>query len=684
MRLGTILKIIGILLAAVIVAGVVVLVTLDLNDYKSEIIAEVKKATGRDLVIEGDIELEISLAPAITVSGVRFANAAWGSRLDMARIERFEVQVALLPLLSGAIDVQKIVLIGADILLEKNAKGEANFVFAAESKPAAPGADAGAAGGDFVIPVVRHVTIENAVVTYKDAASGRMISLAIETMSLKGDGLESPLELVLAGSYNKNPFAISGTLGAPATMLAGGKPFALRLAIEAGGAKIGLNGAIADLAAARGLDIAIALEGDTLATLSSLAGAPLPPLGPYDLKATVTGDIDGTLTLSGLAVKIGGSDLSGTVTATLGGAVPRIDAVLTAKRIDLADFIKPAPPASGGAKDAPAATGGDGRVFPDDPLPLEGLKAVDATVKISIETLIAAVEATKVELGLSLKGGDLKVAPLKAVVAEGTLEESLRLNGARATPTLDATLKILKFDLGKFLGDLAITDLFEGRINVVVDLKGRGGSVRKIMAGLNGKTQIAMGAGRMKNTALDTFIGGPAKFLTELFVGKSSEYTVINCMVSQFDIVNGLATSKAMLFDTDYATITGAGTVNLASEAIKLDIDPRSKSATVSAAVPVEIRGTLSKPEFGVNKLAAARKIGGILGGIVFSPALIIGLVDTGTGEQTLCAGGGKAAARKAAPTPTPTPSTAGNPVGGALKSIEKGIGGALKGLFGN
>jgi hypothetical protein len=155
-------------------------------------------------------------------------------------------------------------------------------------------------------------------------------------------------------------------------------------------------------------------------------------------------------------------------------------------------------------------------------------------------------------------------------------------------------------------------------------------------------------------------------------------------MVSQFDIVNGLATSKAMLFDTDYATISGAGYVNLASEAIKLDIDPQSKSATVSAAVPVEIRGTLAKPQFGVNKLAAARKIGGILGGIVFSPALIIGLVDTGTGEQTLCAGGGKAAARKAAPTPTPTPSTAGNPVGGALKSIEKGIGGALKGLFGN
>ena len=188
-----------------------------------------------------------------------------------------------------------------------------------------------------------------------------------------------------------------------------------------------------------------------------------------------------------------------------------------------------------------------------------------------------------------------------------------------------------------------------------------------------------MGAGRMKNTALDTFIGGPAKFLTELFVGKRSEYTVINCAVSQFDVKGGLATSTAMLFDTDYATISGAGTVNLASEAIKLDIDPRSKSATVSAAVPIEIHGTLGKPEFGVNKLAAARKIGGILGGFVFPPALILGLAEAGTGEQTSCTGSGKQSDRKSAS----APSTESDPVGGALKKLEKGVGGVLKGLFG-
>ena len=130
--------------------------------------------------------------------------------------------------------------------------------------------------------------------------------------------------------------------------------------------------------------------------------------------------------------------------------------------------------------------------------------------------------------------------------------------------------------------------------------------------------------------------------------------------------MNGLATSKAMLFDTDYATISGAGNVNLASEAIKLDIDPRSKSATVSAAVPVEIRGTLATPHYGVNKLAAARKIGGILAGIAFPPALIAGLAEPGTGEPTPCAGGANKAVQKTASAPAPGK----DPVGGALKGL--------------
>lgn len=389
------------------------------------------------------------------------------------------------------------------------------------------------------------------------------------------------------------------------------------------------------------------------------------------------GDPAAKLTLSDLAAKVGGSDLSGALTLTLGLSVPTVDGALRASRLDIADFIVP-----GEAKETQSEAKSDGRVFPDDPLPLDGLKAVDAILEIKADKLIAAMEATDVEIGLHLKGGDLRVAPVKAVVSEGSVDGSLRLNAAAGTPSLETQLAVAKFNVGKFLSDMAISDLLEGRFNAKLELAGEGKSVRAIMAGLGGRTQLAMGEGKMKSTALDTFVGGPTKMLASLFSGDKGEFTKINCMVSQFDIRGGLATSKALLFDTEFATISGKGTVNLASEALDLEIDPQPKSATINTAVPVTIKGTLAEPSYGVSEIAAARKVGGLLGAFVFPPALIIGLAETGTGEENPCLSGGKgkSAATKAAPE-KPEDS---NPAAKPLETIEKGVGGVLKKLFGN
>ena len=53
---------------AVLVAGYAVLVNLDVEQYRDEIQARAKAATGRDLVLDGPIELRGSLTPAITAT----------------------------------------------------------------------------------------------------------------------------------------------------------------------------------------------------------------------------------------------------------------------------------------------------------------------------------------------------------------------------------------------------------------------------------------------------------------------------------------------------------------------------------------------------------------------------------------------------------------------------------------
>ena len=97
MKIGRILKYVAGTVIVLVVAAVVVLAAVDFNDYKPELQAQVKQATGRDLTIEGDIKLGLSLTPSRDVSGVRFANADRGSRPAMETVERFEVQVDLVP-----------------------------------------------------------------------------------------------------------------------------------------------------------------------------------------------------------------------------------------------------------------------------------------------------------------------------------------------------------------------------------------------------------------------------------------------------------------------------------------------------------------------------------------------------------------------------------------------------------
>ena len=75
MRLSTILKALTVLIVAVLVGAIIVVMNIDFNRYKDLIAEKVKEATGRTLVIDGDIKLELSLSPSLAVDGVKFENA---------------------------------------------------------------------------------------------------------------------------------------------------------------------------------------------------------------------------------------------------------------------------------------------------------------------------------------------------------------------------------------------------------------------------------------------------------------------------------------------------------------------------------------------------------------------------------------------------------------------------------
>ena len=169
MRLSTIVKL---LMAIVIVfVGTLggVLYKTDVNHYKDEIGLRVHALTDRRLKIDGKFKLSFGLQPAVAVDRVTFANAKWGSRRDMVRIKSLRAELELMPLLYGEIRIKRVVLFGADILLETRSDGVGNWVLLPSSKETE---------GLPIVPTFDKVLIKNSKLVWRDRRTGGSMRVA--------------------------------------------------------------------------------------------------------------------------------------------------------------------------------------------------------------------------------------------------------------------------------------------------------------------------------------------------------------------------------------------------------------------------------------------------------------------------------------------------------------------------
>ncbi len=674
------------LVVAVVVAGYVVLSGMEFDDLRERIEAEAKAATGRDLVIGGKIDLVVSLTPAIAIEQVSFANADWGSRAEMITLDRFEVEVALLPLLSGDIEIRRLVVVRPNILLETDAEGRANWSLegiaetaekTAEktAEEAEPGAETTVGG----MPILHQIVIEDGLLTYRDGQTGEVTEVVLSRLTSSARGPNQPISLNMEGSYNGAPIKLSGMLGAPLELNEG--PFPFDLTAEAGGAAVTFAGVIAEPLTGEGIDLKISAKGESLADLSGLAGAELPALGPYDVSARLKTDGD-PVSLTELAVKIGGSDLAGQATLAFGGARPAVSGALSSRLLDLADFV---PPDEAAGEPAAEAGPESPYVFSEDPLPLDGLKAVDIDLKLNVATLRLREKLALQDLDLTLRlaSGRLQVAPLVTRFANGSLEANVDLDSAKETPSLVVTVKGAGIDYGQLLKDMEIEDGVQGTLDLDIDLRGAGASPRAIAAGLNGKTEIVSNEGVISNQLLKVVGVGLGDVLGPLMGGE--EDAKLNCIVSRFNIERGLATSVAMIFDSEAFTITGGGIVDLKTERLELQMDTATREVSIaSLAVPFNIGGTLKSPSFTPDPVGTALGAAKVVGMFMAPPLAIGSLIAeksvSGSGENA-CVAALEAAASGQAPEQKSTLETVTEDPGKALESIGKGVGEALEGL---
>jgi uncharacterized protein involved in outer membrane biogenesis len=703
MRVKHLLIGLGVLVVAVVVAGVAILKSQDFNQYKGLIAEKVKEATGRDLKLAGDVELVISFSPALAVNDVTFSNAPWGSRPELVKLKRLEAEVRLLTLLSGNVEVNRIVLKGADILLETNDKGQGNWVF---SPPAASTATTTTAttttpgGTTTALPVVHSIKIEDSQLLWTDGVTKQTKTIVIKSFTAKAASASSPIEIALDGSYDENPITAKGTIGAVGALLAN-QAFPIDVTAEAGGAKIALKGAAAKPMTAEGIAVALSVEGNSLADLNAISGATLPALGPYSFAGNLSNP-SGVYKVEQLQLKMGSSSMTGDASLAMGGKKPNIAANLAAAMIDLKDFgVKPA---EGGSADSSATssagTANDGRVFPADPLPFEGLGAANATIHLTAQKFVKApVTLENLALDMTLQDGKLTIANLQSGLGGGNFAMSAVVDGAKTPAPVALKINAKQVEVGTLLQTLSISDVLTGgKADLDLDVRGAGNSVREIMAGLNGNTNFVMGEGHINNDFAKILLSDLFQLIA---TGGSASSSNLNCFVSRFDIKKGLATSTGLVLDTNGASIVGSGDINLATEKLKLHLDPRAKQTNLAnLAIPVNIGGTMANPSVTPDAVAMAQGIAGAAAGVATTGTDVLGALagvagagGSGSSEATTttAAGGGNpcvtaldapaASSTGTAPAPAAPTSTGEQLLKDAGKTLED-TGDALKSLL--
>ena len=364
-----------------------------------------------------------------------------------------------------------------------------------------------------------------------------------------------------------------------------------------------LTGTLARLDDLAGSQFQAQVTGTSLAALQP----GLPPQA-FSAKARLQGQAK-QIELLDIEASSGSSDLAGEVRIGLGKPL-RIDADLNADTLDLSPFLAGKSDSSSAPAGADASTGADAGDV--QTLPLDGLKALDGSLKVSA----ANVEFTdfvvdKGTLDARLDAGHLV---LSANAAEGGLSLDLELRPGETDWKFDLHHKG-KLNLGRLIKAKNQQALSSVPVAVEIRMNAVGTSVPALLGSADGRIELVLGAGQIDRKASKLPFGGVmVKLLDTVNPTQLSAIRVrkdllsLQCAVLQFDIADGIATSAhGLALQTDKLNVLGGGAIKLETEEIEFRFKTVKRTGVGLSLLGVAdsfviVDGTLKHPRASIDK----------------------------------------------------------------------------------
>jgi uncharacterized protein involved in outer membrane biogenesis len=469
------------------------------------------------------------------------------------------------------------------------------------------------------------LSVPNARIHLRDAR--RHLNFDGELTAL-GRGADN-LRINAAGRLNTRPV----TLAVVADPLAAARrdtPYRFRFEEQSSGSTLAGHGQLARPFDLRRLKMTLEASGDDLKDLYFLVGVNFPDTGTY----RVSGEMQRAemqFAFTNVQGKSGASDIAGTVRVDSTSERAQLTADLHSERLRRADLGKRA------AKRAPERKQGQ-PLLPDTPMKLDALRRTDSTFnyrarnvdlgKLQLNTLAGTV---KVDHGV------LTAAPVSAKFADGSVTAQLKFDGSKDRAATQLALDLHGLQLSQF-GRNKDQPPLKGLLRAKVRLAGKGRSPHELAASTDGTIVAILPQGEIRASLAE--LGGIDFRGLGLMLSGKKPMTTLRCGVVAFDAHDGKLTSKALVIDTEPVLITGAGMLDLDSEALDFQFRGHPKRVRLRLRTSLVVHGTLAQPAVGLKASSSIAQTGaGVALGVLLTPlAAIAAFIDPGRAQDADCA----------------------------------------------
>lgn len=460
--------------------------------WRSSIAQAATRALGREVTLEGPLQLIVSLQPTLTVGGIRLANPPGFSVAEFAALGRARLRLELLPLLHRELRVMEVSAEDVRLRLEQLADRRANWQFALPPAAASPAPTAGADRIDQVrLEAISRIAFQRINLEY--VAKGTSRFFALDEL-VGAASLGSPIFLTLRGTVEKTfPYTVTISAGSLAALYAPDKPWPLELHLEFAGTALQVSGSIKGALGNPAANVVFGLGTEDLSELERLLQTKFPPVGATALSGRVQWEA-GRLQVSNLRGVMGASTLDGELAFDLTAAKPRLTGELRLPVLDLRPFlIGDAVPAQ---RQDMAKSAADARKamaqFDKQSYSLKELGLMDADLTLEVGKWIGIPgDVRDARLRVEIRNGQLK-APMQATVADVRLTGEVDVDTTAEVPDFVLRLGTERSKLGRLAEVFARVRGVEGDLGrFTLQLKGRGDHLGAIVRTLDVRLDLA-------------------------------------------------------------------------------------------------------------------------------------------------------------------------------------------------